>query len=253
MSAGAIAIPAAASFVTKITGADRPQPKPFEAIPNFSTRENMLALGLPDPWANLPPELLQAKQQEATQQGVNIAPVGGLETPGSPTGQPSTALGLPSIGAGIDNAARGEIRAINAVVGARLSSALRASNIEAAQRGGLRTGTQQTTRDDLRLRGAEIAGQQAGVVGLESFALQQRVVEAQRQFDIQVASLEAQKAQGRNQLISVVAQLLGQGAIDIFGPQISDKLFGGGDEFDFGGLEFGDDIFGQEFNDEFIG
>lgn len=242
----------AASTMVKISS-KLPQPKPFEAIPNFSTRENMLALGLTDPWANLPPELLRAKQQEAVGQGVTLSPVGGPGTSESPTGQASMALGLPSIGAGLDDAARGEIQAINAAVGARLSSAIQASNIEAAQRGGLRTGTQQTARDDLRLRGAEIAGQQAGAVGLESLALRQRVVEAQRQFDIQVASLEAQKAQGKNQLIAVVAQLLGQGAIDIFGPAIGDKLFGGGDEFDFGELDFGDDIFGQEFNDEFIG
>lgn len=246
-------VPVIGEFVKKISGAGGPQPKPFVAIPNFSSRENMLALGLSDPWANLPPELLQAKQQEAAQQGVTLSPVGGPGSPGSPIGQASTALGLPSLGANINDAARGEIRAINAAVGMRLSSALQASNIEAAQRGGLRTGTQQASRDDLRLRAAGIAGQQAGAVSLESAALQQRVVEAQRQFDIQVASLEAQKAQGKNQLIAVVANLLGQGAIDVFGPSLKDKLFGGGDEFDFGGLDFGDDIFGQEFSDEFIG
>jgi hypothetical protein len=114
-----------------------------------------------------------------------------------------------------------------------LATALRASDIDAAQRGFLRTGGQQGRRDDLRIAAIQASAQAEGSIALDKLGLEQRALEAQQRYDLTVAQLDAQRAQATNAFYATIAKNAIQLAPDLLG------LFdigGGGDQL------FSDDL-----------
>lgn len=166
--------------------------------------------------------------------------VGGAIDPDNPD-IPELAVGLPGIGARIENAARQELKASQAAIGARLAASLRGSDIDAASRGVLRSGGQQGRRDDLRIAAIQASAQAGQGIALDKLGLEQRANEAQQRYDLTVAQLQAQQAQATNQLYLALAKASIQFAPDIL------QAFGVGGG---GELGSGDQLFDDDFNIE---
>jgi len=201
--------PALASILLKSSMAREPEPLPFgfDPLNDSAVRASMESQGLAIPIQNAP----------------------GSDVPQVQVGaQPTPIVGLPGRGAKIEEAARQEFRASQASIGARLAAALRASDIDAASRGVLRSGGQQGRRDDLRIAAIQAGAQAQGSIALDKLGLEQRAKEAQDRFDLTVAQLNAQKSQATNQLYTEVAKLMIKSTPDLF------KLFGVGNQDNLG-------------------
>ena len=195
-------VPIVAGFTKAITGRD-PEPLPFgfDPLNDAAIRASLESQNLAIPTGDV--------------SGSNVPQV---RVGGDP-------IGLPGRGAKIEAAARQEFRASQTAIGARLAMALRGSDIDAAQRGFLRSGGQQGRRDDLRIAAIQASAAAGGSIALDKLGLEQRAKEVQDRFDLTVAQLNAQKSRANSQLLFELGKL----AITQ-GPDVLNLLgIGGGD------------------------
>lgn len=217
--------PAAVAFsiVSKLRGPFEPLPFGFNPLNDSAVRASLESQGLAIPTGDVA--------------GSNVPQV---QVTGNPAQSVSQSVGLPGLGAKIEGAARQELQASQAAIGARLAAALRGSDIDAAQRGFLRSGSQQGRRDDLRIAAIQASAQAQGSIALDRLGIEQRAKEAQDRFDLTVAQLNAQKSQATNALLVALAKAavtLGPDALSAFGIGGGNDL-GAGDQLspldDFG-------------------